>query len=162
MKTTILLLVFIFLFISCGKKEETINTNDEQFVLIQFKYDRINELNTFDKTFTKNLMIEGEIKIPFALSKQEQESIIYKCEEIDFFGLPNTLLNPETKNIMPESQSFIKIEYKSIMHDIIWDGMPPKEFSTEHQRIVELASFIKNIVERSPEYKKLPQSFGGY
>jgi len=160
MKSILMIFTVFGFIISCGEnKTQTADSIEEQFIKIEFKYDKINELNTFNKTFTKNLLIEGPMQIPFGFTKAQQEIIIAKMDAIDFFWLPNSLLNQETSFIIPDAQSIIKIEYGSIAHEVKWDGMPPKEFSKEHQRIVELANLIKSIVQQNPEYKKLPSGY---
>ncbi len=45
---------------------------DPQFVQIYFKYRFNNELNTFESTYQKDLILDGTIKVNFWLTTEEQ------------------------------------------------------------------------------------------
>ena len=155
--------IFCLFFFSC---ENTIIEPDEQFVQIYFKYDFKNELNTFENTYQKDLVLDGVIKVNFWLTAEEQNKIMAKANELNYFSLPDTLKYISQDSIMfsinpnPGEQ---KLRIKYLMNDktTIWT-YPLNDDNSRVKDLIELNNFIINIIESKPEYKRLPPRNGGY
>lgn len=148
--------------LSCN---ENIIQPDEQFVNILFKYDFKNELDTFNNTYQKDLVLDGLIKIDFWLTTDEQNQIIEKANQLNFFLLPDTILADTPVQITPNPGQFLRIKTETEDHSILWNIIL-EEFQAEQYedflKVQQLAEFIRLIIESKPGYKKLPPANGGY
>ena len=135
---------------------------DIQFVQIDFKYNFKDELNTFENYYQKDLVIDGVIRVNFWLTQEEQDNIIQKLEETNYFTLPDTILNTAPVEVTPNWTQLLKIKYGNKEHTVVWNYIV-KEYQTEQYiKLLELAKYIKQVIESKPEYKKLPARNGGY
>ena len=153
-------ILVLVLFISCS---DSIIEPDPQIVQVFFKYSFNNELNTFDKTYQKDLILDGTIKVSFWLTTEEQNQILNKANELNFFSFPNIFPN-DTSNVLVSpnpGDQILRIKTDNYDHQTKWtlliDMNNPKA-----SNIKELSSLIISIIEAKPEYKKLPPSRGGY
>ncbi|MGA9365225.1 MAG: hypothetical protein WBW16_12740 [Bacteroidota bacterium] len=124
-----------------------------------------NELNTFQNSYTKDLIIDGTVTAPFVLSDAEFEQIKSKMIEIDFFSYPATFTLVRTDTIVvsfePHPTYDFEVKYNSSIKRLCWDD----GIITNDQRATRLREFIRliqNIVEAKPEYRQLPPARGGY
>jgi len=152
--------LFVILFISCT---ETTIEPDPQFVQIFFKYGFNNELNTFNNTYKKDLVLDGSVTVTFWLTADEQNRILAKANEIDFFTLPDTLDGDSLLVVIEPNPGFQTIRIKSENNDNIVNWTEPVSHNDPFViKTLELYRFIISIIEAKPEYKKLPQSRGSY
>jgi len=125
-----------------------------------------NELDTFNGTFTKDMIIDPPVTVNLTLSKEELDTIYQKMKEIDFFAYPDRFSvsvhsGESTGMITPYSSYYFKVAYDSGLKELWWeDKITNKDEKAEKLR--ELIEFIKNIVEAKKEYKELPPPRGGY
>ena len=124
-----------------------------------------NELNTFEQTYTKDLVLDGYITVDFWLTEAEQESIRNKLQVVNFFSFPDTLIyqigsDSIMVSISPDSGwQFLQVADENRDKIVYWRYPFPEgnEFS---QRLVELTNLMIHIVELKPEYKTLPAPRG--
>jgi hypothetical protein len=154
-----LIILILFLNISCS---ENIFQPDEQFVQILFKYNFKDELNTFENYLTKDLVLDGLIKVNFWMTKEEQNKIQDKVFDTQFFLLPDTILNTAPVDVSPNPVQSLKIKVNSDENSVTWNYIIPEYQTEQYQKLVELSRFIINIIESKPEYKSLPPRNGGY
>ena len=83
------ILCWSLLIYSCSK---TTTAPDPQLLKIHFYYGFGNELNTFEQTYTKDMVQDGYVTVDFWLTEAEQERIRNKLNAIDFFHFPDTLV----------------------------------------------------------------------
>jgi len=77
-------MLYIVLNFSC--KENNLESQpEEQYVKILLKYNYKDELNTFDNYLIKDLVLNGQIKVNFWLTKEEQIKIQSMVCETNFF-----------------------------------------------------------------------------
>jgi len=137
-----------------------------QFVQIYFKYGFKNELNTFENTYQKDLILDGVIKVKFWLTAEEQNKILDKVNELNYFLLPDTLKYiPRDSMIIfiepnPGEQK-LRIKHQSNDKTTIWT-YPLNDDNDDIKALIELQNFIITIIESKPEYKRLPPRRGGY
>lgn len=159
-KNICLSLLTLFLFVSCS---DSLLEPDPQFVQIFFKYEFNNELNTFDKTYQKDLILDGTIKVNFWLTTDEQNQILNKANEINFFSFPDTFLNDTSFVLVSPNpgEQKLRIKTNNKDHQSIWTILIDLS-NPQAAKLKELSSLIISIIEAKPEYKKLPPSRGGH
>ena len=149
--------------VGCG----TSTRRESDFNLI-FKYGvgAKNELNTFEETYTKDMVMDPSITVNLALSQEELDRIYQKMVEIDFFSYPDkfsvSILPGEVIGmVIPFSSYYFKVEHNSKTKELWWDDEITNE-DEKAKKLRELIKFIRDIVESKEEYKKLPPPRGGY
>jgi hypothetical protein len=155
-----MLLPVIILFYSCN---ESAVEPDTQFVQIFLKYGFNNELNTFNNTFQKDLVLDGTITVPFWLTTDEQNRILSKANEVNFFSLPDTLEGDTTLMVIDPNPGYQTIRIKNENNDKTVNWIYPLNYSDSSVvKALELYDFMISIIEAKPEFKKLPPSRGSY
>ena len=161
-----LLLLFVFVALSCSKNVDPQSVQAvEQEIKIDFKYSFKNQLNTFTQKLTKDLVIDGTITIDFWLTKDEQNLILNKVSETDFFALPDSINwnDNDSLNIAispdPGVQQ-LRIKYGDNDKTVYWHFI--NSYPDEFERINSLSMFIQKVIESKPDYQKLPKAHGAY
>lgn len=130
-------------------------------ILFKYGVTARNELNTFDNTYTKDMIIDPPIKIWLYLSDDEMNQIKQKIVEIDFFNLPETLpLRNDGGFVTPQDDFYIKVQNGSAVKEVSWSSN--SEVNSIEQNLTQLANLLTGIVEQRPEYRDLPPPNGGY
>ena len=168
MKNKIVLSIILLLLISCTDKsdnESYVREEAEQAIQIHYKYGFADEINTFDKTCTKDLVLDGTVTIDFWFQLDEQQAIIRELEDIDFFNLPDTIAYQSSDSITetiepdPGIQS-LRIKYNNQDKTVFWYLV--NSYSSEYERILRLTTLIEEILHSDPEYQSLPEPTGSY
>ena len=128
-----------------------------------------NKLDTFQGTYTKDMVIDPPITVELSLSEEEMDSIHQKMVEIDFFNYPDNFsvsVPPDVPTGIrtPYPSYYFKVEYNSKIKELWWnDQIVYKDYKDERaDRLSELVSLIRSIVESKEEYKKLPEPRSAY
>lgn len=168
MKYKSILFVFICLiFFSCNNSVES----EDQFVQIFFKYGFKNELNTFENTFQKDLVMDGVIRVNFWLTADEQNRILQKAEYLNYFSMPDTfqyIPQPDDTvsfQISPDpGEQILRIKYSTNDKTTIYE--PKYRFlvndDIQFDNLTELRQLIIDIIESKLLYKLLPEPRGAY
>ncbi len=125
-----------------------------------------NELNTFNGTYTKDMVSDPSITVNLSLSKEELDRIYQKMVEIDFFDYPDKFsITPSPGEsygiVTPYYSYYFKVEYNSEIKELWWeDEITNKDEKADKLR--ELIKLIWDIIESKEEYKKLPEPTSGY
>ena len=165
MKRSIFFLGLSALTISCT--DQGTSPADRHFN-IRFKYGVTarNELNTFENKFTKDLILDGTVTIPFVLSDNDLAAIEGKLTEIDFFTYPDTFIvqTTDTVGYISHHSTFIfKVKSESIIKTLVWaDAIVAPLGDERPSKLREAIAFIRSIIESKPEYQRLPAARGGY
>jgi len=167
-KVLIFVIVQVFLFISCEKNSaiHEMKTPDVQFVKLHFRYGFGNELNTYNMTFTKDLILDGYMTVDFWLTTEEQESIVNRLKDNDFVNLPDTIATYTagdsiiTQIIPSPGRQFIKAKFENFEKEVSF-YFPLPEGNPASAKILNLYEFIINIIHNKPEYQRLPEPRGG-
>ena len=125
-----------------------------------------NTLDTFQGTFTKDMVTDPAITIELTLSQAEMDSIYQKMVEIDFFNYPDKfsvhVADNETKTeVAPYATYFFRVEYEGKTKELLWHDKYVNS-DVQADKLKELISLIKSIIEAKDEYKALPAPSGGY
>jgi hypothetical protein len=135
-----------------------------------------NELNTFDGTYTKDLIDSPPITIPLTLSEEEIGRIIRKMEEIRFFEYPDEFSlskMPPAYRVplirQPAEGRYFKVEYGSRRKELKWDDGATSWLiegevvgDKKAEELAELVYLIKEIISAKEEVRRLPPVVGGY
>jgi len=125
-----------------------------------------NVLNTFEESYTKDMVMDSSIIIALSLTEEELNKINEKMVEINFFGYPDTFSIPvDTTEVVgyvtPYSTYYFKVKHLSGIKELLWVDNIFKE-DEKAEKLREFIEFIRGIIESKDEYKKLPPVRGGY
>ena len=135
---------------------------------LEFKYGITarNILDTFEGTYTKDMVADPPVSIDLSLSEEEKDIIYQKMVEIDFFNYPDEFFievsTTETiTTFTPHNSYYFKVEYDSQIKELRWDDDITKP-DEKADRLRELILLIRNIIESKEEYKELPEPTSAY
>ena len=125
-----------------------------------------NVLDTFQGTFTKDMIVDPPVTVKLKLSDQDLSRIRDKMDKIDFWDYPDVLeYEPRadglTVMVTPYTSYYFKATMGKVVKEVTWEN----EYLDESPRAValkELAQLIQQIIESTPEYEALPEPRGGY
>jgi hypothetical protein len=125
-----------------------------------------NELDTFKGTYIKDMIIDASITVKLSLSEEEMERIYQKMMEIDFFSYLDRFklaipAGEPTGIVTPYSTYYFKVEHDSQYKELWW-GDEITNPDEKADKLRELITLIRNIIESKEEYKKLPEPRSGY
>ncbi len=167
MKKAILIIVSSIVLILAGCGGAGDNAQEEGFNFI-FKYGVTgrNTLDTFEGTFTKDMVTDPAITISFNLTAEEMDSIYQKMVEIDFFNYPDkfsiTVPEGELKTeVTPYATYYFKVAYDGNIKELLWDDKYTNS-DAQADKLKELIHLIRDIIELKPEYQVLPEPTSGY
>lgn len=159
-----ILLLLALLLLSCADSGLSPESRDFNLKL-RYGIAARNELNTFQNTYTKDLILDGTITARFVLSDAELQEIKRKMIEIDFFSYPETFSVLRTDTIVvsiePHATYDFELKYNASIKRLHWDdGIITND--QRATRLRDLIRLIQNIIEAKPEYRQLPPARGGY
>ncbi len=159
------LALVVALLVTAGCTTQTLRESNFNLV---FKYGvgARNELDTFNGTFTKDMISDPSITVNLYLSEEEMDSIYQKMVEIDFFDYPDEFsipIPPDGKIgiVTPYNSYYFKVEYDSKIKELWWEDEITNE-NVEADKLRELINLIWDIIKSKDEYKELPEPTGGY
>ena len=136
--------------------------NDFNFnLLFRYGVGAKNELNTFEGTYTKDMVLDPPITIKLTLSDAELEQIRQKMVEIGFFDYPENFPLRTDFEVTPRTDYYIRVENGSSVKEVSWNSNSMLENNVQ-DNLLQLVDLIRSVVEQKPEYKALPPARGGY
>jgi predicted small lipoprotein YifL len=166
MKAKFLILLAIMqllLLCSCGKKEY-IYPDDFNFRL-NFEVDGKNQIDTYNGTFTKDLIIDGTKTIDFIVPENIKKEIFNKMTEIGIMSFPDTL-NLDDLYISPSCDYDLHITVNGTVKAVVWtDGFYPyryEDLPEKNKEFLGLVKYISDYIYGTDEYKQMPEANGGY
>ena len=141
-------------------------SDDEQFIKVYYKNEMNDVLNTEEKTYQKNLILDGYIKTKMLFTKEEQTKVLEKAEKINFFLLPDDLsVKVDTTCISGVESQFgkqiIQIAFGQKFKKVIFVECSKLLYPEYSNLFNELLSIIITTIKNKPEYKALPPRRGG-
>lgn len=118
-----------------------------------------NLLNTFDGTFTKDLIADGTITTRLILSQQELTQIKTKLIDMDFFDYPEVFQSKGS--ITPRTDYFLKIQFGSEIKEVSWHSDSDLDSKTNAD-LYQLYHLLYDMIVQKLEYRLLPATSGGY
>jgi len=170
MKKALIIILFSLCLVvtGCGGAATAQGTSQQNGFNFIFKHGVTgrNTLDTFQGTYTKDMIMDPAITTDLVLTKAEMDSIYQKMMEIDFFNYPDKfsvdVADNETKTeVAPYPSYFFRVEYDGKTKELLWHAKYVN-LDTPGEKLMELINLIRNIIESKDEYKALPEPSGGY
>lgn len=128
---------------------------------IQFGIGKKSEINTFDGTFTKDLITAGTVTIEMTFTEEEMGLLYAKMKELNIAEAKQFI--PETIDctVEPagEDEWEVLINGETIRHSISGAYCKPTH---DAQQLIVLRDTIFDLSKEKDSYKKLPDAEGGY
>ena len=158
----LILAISLAVYLSTQKpSDDNFNLADDFNLVLKYGVGAKNELNTFDETFTKDLVLNPPVTTILVLTSQEKMQILQKIDEMAFFGFPESFpINPHAW-ITPQMDYYIKVQNGSQIKEITWNSNSMIE-SDVKDGLDQVAACIVGLIEQKSEYKALPTPNGGY
>jgi hypothetical protein len=125
-------------------------------LIFKYGFEAKNELNTFDQTYTKDMVMDPSVTVNMVLSDTELTAIYQKINELKLFdiGLPTD----GNMEVTPCSTYYLKIQTNSDARELSWDNCRGKT----NDKLQQVTDYIISIIESKEEYRNLPTPKGGY
>lgn len=123
-------------------------------------------LDTFQGTFTKDLMAGRLVTIPLRLSSEQMKAVYAKMMEINFFDYPGVFAIPTPASGLmtiqtPAERYHILVKSGGTTKTLDWKDEIVAPKSREADNLRALFEMIESMISASPEYKQLPERNGG-
>lgn len=120
-----------------------------------------NEINTFNGTVTKDLVVKGTAQAELVLTDSELADIYARLRTINIYRELN--LEPDTRNCVqtPFDEEHWQIRLDGEERSFYWDE-ENCEITADAKLMKELRSYIFELVKSRPAYLGLPEAVGGY
>lgn len=120
-----------------------------------------NEVNTFNGTVTKDLVIKGTAQAELVLTDSELADIYARLRTINIYRELN--LEPDMRNCTktPFGEEHWQIRLDGEERSFYWDE-ENCEITADAEQLKELRSYIFELVKSKPAYLELPEAVGGY
>ena len=133
---------------------------------LQLKYGILarNELNTFDNTVTKDLIVDGQATTRLVLSVKDLDTLESRFVAIDINSYPDTFVvqtGDTVCTITPYVTYSMKIRMGSTWKEVFWEDSILSS-DPRATRLRQVLAFVQNLIESKPEYQQLPPARGGY
>jgi hypothetical protein len=136
---------------------------DQNFAF-SFEYGSCNRdiLDTFNSTFTKDMIVDPAVTIPFKLSDLQTIEIYKKMVEVGFFEYPDNFSIPIPKNgtvgiVTPAMRYQITVRNGDLTKTLLWVDEIIDPTMSEAENLRSLFWLIINMIQNSEEYKQLPE-----
>ncbi len=116
-----------------------------------------NALDTFAGTYTKDMVIDPSITVPFHLTEDERARIFSKINELKVFDQKQPA--PLMAMMNPCSGYYLKVHTDSYDKDLSWSNCSGKTIAPAWNTFSE---FMISLIESKDEYKKLPKTKSEY
>lgn len=168
-KTLSISIFLLTVLVSCDVPTPTPYPAEQQRnFAIRFEYGSCdtNILDTFNGTYTRDMIVEPDVTIILHLSDSQKADIYQKMVEINFFDYPEAFSIPTPQNgilgrVTPATQYRITVRNGDLAKSLSWldEIIEPK--MPEADKLRELFQLIIKIIEGQPDFKKLPERKAG-
>jgi hypothetical protein len=162
-KTTVTCLVlFVFMFTACSVITSLPEKKPSDFGFV-FNYGvgAKNQLDTFNGTYTKDMVTEPAIITSLKLSDQEMNEIYSEMKSIEIQRYPNTFAPKSNGRVTPFETYSIEIIVDGGEKSIYWEDKNGSK-SKDAVQLRNLFNKIRKIISEKDKYKKLPKAKAGY
>lgn len=165
-RNSFLILIFLLIMTGCEKALENKMPEEMPSVFsfsVRFGYGEVNknEINTFQNTFTKDLIMNGTATTEIIFTKDEMRSIYEEMREVNIMG---------AKDLVPSNNNCSRKPFSEDSWELLINGQT-KTFSwsdkyceptSDAKQLLELRKYIQKIVESKEAYLLMPKAKGGY
>ena len=171
MKSSIVIIFICCLSLNSYCQEKSNNPDDSTHsfnFILKFGVANKNIINTFNHTFTKDLVMGPDTTISLYLSELELDTIKAEMERIHILDYPKIFTPPWRDNpnvydmtVFPNSSYYLKIQFGNQIKEVSWDDSNDSKINIAKKLRGIISKIIKIIVNKE-EYKKLPNSRAAY
>ncbi len=112
------------------------------------------ELDTFNDTFTKDMIVDEPITVSMILSEEELKTIQEKIIELDLFTEP---VQGDIRMVMAPCASYaLEVDFGNTTNEVEWNC------ENNLGGRATFVEFMYDFIEAKNEYKALPEPQGGY
>ena len=164
-------LLGILVFVSAPKVPEATHVTYDTTSNIIFRWGvsgavNMNELDTVQGYFIKDMVNKAPVRTSLDLSQDELDAIFQKMVDMDFFSYPrgfNPTLEGEVIGVPSHfSNYYLEFRNESGKKIVQWSSRYWAPNDIRYQNLFELSGLIQDIIEAKPEYQRLPEPTGGY
>lgn len=152
--------------LSAAPSEKTVHSMPEVMpedfaFAVRFGITGKNEINTFEHTVTKDLVVKGTATANLTLTDSEIADIYSRMREINV--MREMRLEPVSPNCnqTPYDEEHWQIRLNGEEQTLEWSE-EKCEITEDAVKLRELRSYIFELVKNKPEYRELPEAEGGY
>ncbi|AIQ30628.1 hypothetical protein P40081_22505 [Paenibacillus sp. FSL P4-0081] len=120
-----------------------------------------NEINTYQDIVVKDLIMNGTATANVTLTGDEMRSIYDQMKEINIMGTMELEPARQSCAVTPYQEDSWQITVDGVTRDLSWSG-ENCELTEDAGRLLELRTFIADIVAGKDAYQALPEAEGGY
>ncbi len=158
-----LLILSIYVLMSFETKEKMPLSKPDNFnFVIKYGYQGKNKINTYNNTFTKDLVRDGTVMINLILTNDEMDYIYNEMAKIAIVNYSKKFYVPSNKEVQPHQNYYFKIQLNDKTKEIYWKDTDPYTKDKAADNLRNLVEKVKNIIEQKEKYKSLPKASGGY
>ena len=168
-KVMVMVIIILLSLVSCAPHPQNIYpVNPEANFAFLFKYGPCftDILDTINNTFAKTISVESSQTIPFILPNDQMTIIYQKMVEIRIFDYPDEFSIPVPTNgmigkVTPAERYVITVRNGDITKTISWIDEIIQPTMVKANNLRDLFQLIINIIQKQPDYNKLPdRNFG--
>jgi hypothetical protein len=135
--------------------------NNSFNILFRYGIGAKNELNTYNGTYTKDLVINGTVTTNLTLSQEELTELQYKIAEMGLWSYPESFSRNPFSEVTPPCDWYLKMDVNGKIKVITWNSNSLIE-SNIQQHLDQVTDYLTGLIEQKPEYQVLPNAEGGY
>jgi hypothetical protein len=135
-------------------------------LVFKYGYDTVNKnvLNTFNGTYTWDMVVDPPVTIDLSLSDEEMDSIYQKMLEINFFCYPDKFVIPvpyggSVHAVTPYQGYYFRVECNNKVKVLRWEDYILNE-NDDAKNLRRVISLIRSIIRSKDEYWELPSPEG--
>ncbi|QKS69877.1 hypothetical protein FLK61_24125 [Paenalkalicoccus suaedae] len=151
----------ILVLTACGSTTEDALPEDmpDDFAFaLSYGLGGVSEINTYDDTYTKDLIVDGTTTTDFVLSDEELRTIYQAVLENDVLALPDE--GDGLSCMEPHHKYNLQMTANGEDYSLIWDSScPTTAVSNWDDTMLEIH---QNMIQPRDEYQELPAATGGY
>jgi hypothetical protein len=159
-KVGVLLLVLLVGSILVGIGLQRVFSQPTFNVIFRYGHEGKNILNTFNGTFTKDMIVDPSITTNLVLTQDEMNSIRSMMDTVRFFSVSQSDL-VQTARIFPTRGYSLSFQNSTLTKELSWPYGADLNVESG-SRLENLADLIIGIVQSHQEFKMLPEPNGGY
>lgn len=131
--------------------------------LVRYGYGEVtkNEINTYQDTVVKDLIMNGTATADITLTEDEMRSIYERMRGIRIMGKLELVSLKQGCAVVPYQEDSWRITVNGFTRNWSWSG-ENCELTEDAEKLLELRNFIADIVAGKEEYQALPEAEGGY
>ncbi|MEK3715908.1 hypothetical protein [Paenibacillus sp. FSL R7-0333] len=131
--------------------------------LVRYGYGEVskNEINTYQDTLVKDLIVNGTATANITLTGEEMRSIYERMRGISIMSKMQLVPAKQSCSVVPYQEDSWRITVNGFTRNWSWSG-ENCELTEDAEKLLELRNFIADIVAGKEAYQELPEAEGGY